>query len=63
MLTKPEILQKIEAYLQTKLNNMSGDELLEGPFEGDQEAYDHATEVIDGNGGLGLLVFYKAPRS
>lgn len=58
-MTDAEILEKLREYFQTKVNNLSGDEMAEGPFEDANEtletygdAWESAAKVIDRRGGL-----------
>lgn len=45
-MTDNEIRDAIVDYFQTKLNNFGGDELLEGPLDGDEDAYNRACELL-----------------
>jgi len=54
-MTDDEILEKLREYFQTKVNNLSGDEMAEGPFDDGTEygdAWEAAAGVIDRRGGL-----------
>lgn len=58
-MTDAEILEKLREYFQTKVNNLSGGEMAEGPFEDPDEtletfgdAWEAAAKVIDRRGGL-----------
>ena len=54
-MTDDEILERLRAYFQTKVENLSGDEMAEGPFEDgteDGELWEQAASRIDARGGL-----------
>lgn len=52
-----EILEKLREHFQTQVNNISTDEMAEGPFENDTEeeygeTWERAASRIDKRGGL-----------
>lgn len=54
-MTDAEILERLRAYFQTKVENLSGDEMAEGPFEDGTEygdLWEQAASRIDARGGL-----------
>ena len=54
-MTDAEILEKLRAHFQTKVDNLNADEMAEGPFEDGTEfgdAWEAAAKVIDRRGGL-----------
>ena len=54
-MTDDEILEKLREHFQTKVSNLSGDEMAEGPFEDgteDGELWEQAASRIDARGGL-----------
>ena len=56
-----EILEKLQKYFQTKMNNLEGDEMAEGPFEDGTEfgdAWEKAASRIDARGGLRIKFFF-----
>lgn len=70
-MTDAEILEKLREYFQTKVNNLSGDEMAEGPFEDPDETpetygdrWEAAAKVIDRRGGLRIrFEFADEPAS
>lgn len=57
-----DLLELFREYFQTKVNNLSGDEMAEGPFEDPDEeefgdTWEKAAERIDARGGL--RVFFR----
>lgn len=56
-----EILEALEEHFQTKVNNLSGDEMAEGPFEDgteDGDLWEAAASRIDARGGLRVRFFF-----
>lgn len=56
-----EILEALRKYFQTKVNNLSGDEMAEGPFEDGTEfgdLWEAAASRIDARGGLRIKFFF-----
>jgi hypothetical protein len=48
MMTDDEIRDAIARYLHVEFANFGGDELLEGPLNCDERAYDRACELLEG---------------
>jgi hypothetical protein len=56
-MTEVDILENLRDYFQAKVNNLSGDEMAEGPFEDTEDedfghTWEEAAEIIDDHGGL-----------
>lgn len=47
-MTDDEIRQAITRYFETEFQNFNGDNLLEGPCNCDEDAYDRACELLTG---------------
>lgn len=47
-MTDDEIRDAIARYLHVEFANFGGDELLEGPLNCDERAYDRACELLEG---------------
>lgn len=60
-----EVLERLRKYFQTKVNNLSGDEMAEGPFEDGTEFGDLWEQVasrIDTKGGLKIRFEFGKPE-
>lgn len=56
-MTEAEVLERLRGYFQTKVNNLNDDEMVEGPFEDENDAelgdtWQEAATIIDRAGGL-----------
>lgn len=60
-----EVLERLRKYFQTKVNNLSGDEMAEGPFEDGTEfgdLWEEAAARIDHHGGLKIRFEFGRPE-